>query len=214
MAPVEFELPQLRTLARHALPNLLEASVIPLVLFYVSMWMLGVWGALVVALIWSYGALLCRAATGRRIPGVLLIGTLALTARTGVALASGSVMIFFLQPTLGTLAVAGAFLISVPAGRPLAQRLAADFCPLPEHVLVRPHVRRFFARISVLWSFVHVANAVFTIWLLFSQPLGWYLLVKTVAGWTLTGGAVVLSVVSFRRMLARHSHLVPATVPS
>ena len=45
-----------------------------------------------------------------------------LTVRTVIANASGSVFIYLLQLTLDESAVAGAFLLSVPAGRPLAER--------------------------------------------------------------------------------------------
>src|SRR5256885_16974806 len=102
MQDMDFELPRLRPLARHALPHVLEASLIPLGLFYLSMWLIGVWGALGVALLWSYGALLRRVITRRRVPGILVLGSLALTMRTVVAMISGSVVVYFLQPTLAT----------------------------------------------------------------------------------------------------------------
>src|SRR2546430_1389015 len=51
-----FQIPRLRTLASHALPAMIESSLIPLVLFYVAMWAAGLWVALIVALLWSYGA--------------------------------------------------------------------------------------------------------------------------------------------------------------
>src|SRR4051812_48593050 len=102
MEPITFQIPSLRALARHALPHLAEATIVPLVLFYLSMWLLGIWGALGVGLLWSYGAILRRVVTGRRVPGILVLGALAMTARTLIAVASGSVFIYFLQPTLGT----------------------------------------------------------------------------------------------------------------
>ena len=199
-----FEIPRLRTLARHAVPHLLEATFVPLALFYVAMWLLGVWGALVVALVWSYGALLRRVVTGRRIPGILAIGATLMTVRTIIALASGSTFVYFLQPTLGTIAVAGAFLFSVPAGRPLAERLAADFCPLPESLMARPHMRRFFSRISLLWALTYLTNATLTLWLLFSQSLSTYLLVKSFLSLAVTGSAIVLSTLWFKHWMRRH----------
>jgi hypothetical protein len=62
------------------------------------------------------------------------------------------------------------FIASVLLGRPLAQRLAADFLPLPEALLARHGVRRFFQRVS-LWAVVFLANAGIGLWLLVSQPL-------------------------------------------
>ena len=41
-----------------------------------------VWGALVAALVWSYMAIIRRAVTGQRIPGILVLGTLGITARS------------------------------------------------------------------------------------------------------------------------------------
>src|SRR3954470_9860829 len=112
--PARVEIPRLRTMARHALPHLIEATFIPLILFYTFLWTAGVWGALVAALVWSYAAIIRRAATGQRIPGIPVLGTLGLTLRTIAAFASGSVFIYFLQPSLTTVVVSGAFLLSVP----------------------------------------------------------------------------------------------------
>src|SRR6266576_3168841 len=55
-----FQIPRLRTLASHALPAMIESSFIPLGLFYLAMWAAGLWVALIVALLWSYGAILRR----------------------------------------------------------------------------------------------------------------------------------------------------------
>lgn len=200
---MSFEIPRLRSLARHALPNILEASVVPLVVFYLAMWAFGVWGALAAALAWSYGAIAARLATGRRVPGMLVIGAAGLTARTAIALASKSVFIYFLQPSLGTVMVAGAFLLSVPAGRPLAQKLAADFCPLPEHFAAHPRVKVFFARISLLWGLTFIANAATTIYLLLSQSIGVYMLAKTLTGFALSGTAIAVSVWWFTASMRR-----------
>lgn len=206
---MSFEIPRLRSLARHALPHVVEASLIPLGLFYLTMWTLGVWGALGAALAWSYGAIAWRLATGRRVPGVLLLGAAGLTARTVVAVASRSAFVYFLQPSLGTVLVAGTFLMSVPAGRPLAEKLAADFCPLPSAFAGQPRVRAFFARISVLWGFVFLANAATTIWLLMSQSVGVYLLAKTAVSATLTCSAIAFSTWWFIRSMRREG--IPVT---
>src|SRR5712692_3157936 len=109
-----FEIPRLRTLSRHAVPHVLEGTVIPLAVFLLALHVLGVWGALLAGLGWSYLALLRRVITRRRIPGILVLGLVTLTARTILTVATGSVFVYFLQPTLGTALVAGAFLLSVP----------------------------------------------------------------------------------------------------
>jgi hypothetical protein len=198
------EIPRLRALARHALPNLVEATLVPLLVFYAALWLVGVWGGLIGALVWSYTAIVRRLVTGRSVPGLLVLGVVGLTARTVVAALSGSVFIYFLQPTLTTVLVAGVFLASVPAGRPIAERLAGDFCPLPATFIGSPPVRRFFARITLLWAFVQLANAALSIWLLITQPVGTYVLARSVTSWGLTIAAVGLSTLYFKRSMQNH----------
>src|SRR5262249_12533055 len=164
-----FEIPRLRTLARHAAPHAVASTIVPLALFLVARPFLGVWGAVRSGLTWPYAAVVRGLLMGQRVPGILLLAAVTLTARTVIGMASGSVVVYFLQPTLGTALVAGAFLLSVPLGRPLAERLARHFCPSPSRVLAHAPVRRFFLQISLLWAFTQLANATVTLWLLFSQ---------------------------------------------
>jgi intracellular septation protein A len=191
--------PRLAALARHATPHLLEATLIPLALFYGGLQLFGLWAALLAALVWSYTSLLRRLVTRRQVPGMLMLGIVGLTARTALALATGSAFLYFLQPTMGTGLVAGVFLGSVLLGRPLALRLATDFLPLPEALLARHGVRRFFQRVSLLWAGVLLANAGISLWLLVSQSLATFLWTRTVASLALTGLAVVVSTWWFRR---------------
>jgi hypothetical protein len=203
--PVRVEIPRLRSMARHAVPHLLEATFIPLALFYAFLWTAGVWGALVAALAWSYIAVIRRAVTGQRIPGILVLGTLGITARTIVSLASGSTFVYFLQPSLTTIVVAGAFLFSVPAGRPLAERLAHDFVPLEPEIMRLPAVKQVFVRITLLWAFVNLANAIISIALLMNTDVASFVAAKTVMGWIIFGGAIGMSTVWFKQALRNHN---------
>lgn len=203
--PVRVEIPRLRSMARHAVPHLIEATFIPLALFYAFLWTAGVWGALIAALAWSYIAVLRRAITGQRIPGILVLGTVGITARTIVSLASGSTFVYFLQPSLTTIVVAGAFLFSVPAGRPLAERLAHDFVPLEPEILHLPAVKQVFVRITLLWAFVNLANAIISIVLLMNTDVGSFVAAKTVMGWILVGGAIAMSTTWFKQALRNHN---------
>jgi hypothetical protein len=139
---------------------------------------------------------------------VLLIGTATLTARTILAAVSGSTFVYFLQPTLGTAAVAAAFLLSVPLNKPLAGRLADDFCPIPADVRANTHVRHFFRQISLLWAFTQALNVAVTLWLLFTQSVGTYVVAKTALSSTLTVSAIIVSTLWFRRSMARHGIVV------
>jgi uncharacterized membrane protein len=202
--PPALEIPRLRAMARHALPGLIEASVVPLVVFYGALWLVGVWGGLIAALLWSYTAIARRLVTRQKVPGLLVLGVVGITARTVMAVVSGSVFVYFLQPTLTTVLVGAVFLASVPAGRPLAHRLAGDFCPLPDTFMGSPPVRRFFARITVLWAFVQLTNAAVSLWLLATQSVETYVLARTVLSWVLTGGAILASTLYFKRSMRRH----------
>ena len=150
--------------------------LVPLGLFYAALWALGPTGAICAALAWNYLALARRIWRRERLPGVLLIATLGLTARSVLALASGnSLFVYFLQPSLATALLGGAFLLSVPLGRPLAEKLAHDFVPLPAWFVTRPRVHKLFVRISLLWALVSLANAAGTIALLVNVPITTYL---------------------------------------
>lgn len=199
-----FHIPRLRTMARNAAPHVLEGTLLPLAIFYLAMWLLGIWGAIGLSLAWSWGAVVARLLTGRRIPGLLILGAVALTARSLVSVVSGSLFVYFLQPTLGTVLLAGAFLVSAPAGRPLVAKLAEDFLPMPDWFSSHPAIRRFFLRITVLWGAIQLANAGVALWLLVSQPIGVYLAAKTAASAAIMGVAIAGSTYWFHRLVARH----------
>jgi hypothetical protein len=206
-----FELPRLRELARRSLPKLLEAMLVPLGLFYFALWALGPTGAICAALGWNYLALVRRIWRRERLPGILLIATLGLTARSVVALASGnSLFVYFLQPSLATALLGGAFLLSVPLGRPLAEKLAHDFVPMPAWFLTRPRVHQLFVRISLLWALVSLANAAGTIALLLNVPITAYLAARTGLSAFLTLGGILVSSWWFRRGIRRTEPAVVA----
>lgn len=204
MEPAPFEIPSLRALARHAAPHLIESTLIPLVLFYTALSLIGIGAALGTAIVWSYGAVLRRVMRRQRLPGLLVLGALGLTVRTLTVLSTGSVFIYFLQPSLTTIVVAMVFLASVAAHRPLAERLARDFCPMPDAFVRHPAIRRLFGRITLLWAFIQLANAGMAIWLLVNQSVGGYLVSRTALSWVLTAGGIALSTVHFKRTLRRH----------
>lgn len=210
----DVEIPRLRSLARHASRHVLEATLIPLGLFYLALALAGIWAALVAALAWSYLAVGRRLATRQRVPGLLVLGAFGITARTAISAATGNVFVYFLQPTLTTVGIAGLFLLSLPTGRPMAERLAADFCPLPPRFLAHPGVRRFFLRLTVLWGFVQLANAGLTLLLLLSQPLETFVWAKSLTSLALTGTAIAVSALWFRRSMRNHGiRVVHACAP-
>src|SRR5438270_13358884 len=112
--PARVEIPRLRTMARHALPHLMEATVVPLILFYAFLWSVGVWGALLAALVWPYAAVLRRFVTGQRIPRILILGTLSTTAPPMYAFAIQIVVLYLLQTTLSSIAIGDVFPLALP----------------------------------------------------------------------------------------------------
>jgi hypothetical protein len=198
-----FELPRLTSMLWHALPGFIEGAVAPVVVFYAAFVLLGLNGGLAAAVLWVYGGIVWRKVRGQGVPGILLLAAIGVTIRAGLAAATHSPVVYFLQPTLGTLVVSMTFLASVPLNRPLAQKLATDMVPMPEAFLRHERVRRFFLRISLLWSLVFAVNAAISLWMLFNESIGTYLWVRTslVAG--LGAAAVGISILGFRRCL-RH----------
>ena len=193
-----FEIPRLRALARRAVPSLVEGTLLPLAFFYGAVWAGRVWAGVIAALVWSWTALARRLLKREPVPGLLLLGTLAVTARSLIAFSTGSVFLYFLQPTIGTVGVALAFLVSLPAGRPLAERLAHDFVALPDAFSSHPAIRRVFMRITLLWALVMLGNAGITLWLLVSQSLAVFLAARTVTSLLLTASAIGVSTFWFR----------------
>lgn len=195
--------PNIRSVVRHALPNIVEGKVVPLLLFVGFLELLGTTWALLVALGWSLATIGYRTATRRRVPGLILLSTAALFAKTVVALVTGSVVIYFLQPTLTTVVIGAAFLVSIPLGSPLAQRLAYDVLPFDDATKAHPLMRQFFVRLSVLWAFTSMVNASVTVWLLFTQSITTFVLVKAILGPATGLTTVGVGFLWFRMRLAR-----------
>ncbi|WP_243708633.1 VC0807 family protein [Actinomadura sp. GC306] len=206
---IAFELPKIPALLMHALPRFVEGVIAPVVVFYVALVLLGLTGALVAAVAWVYGGILYRYVRGHPVSGMLLLAAVGVTVRAALSAATGSAVVYFLQPTLGTLCVSMAFLASVPLGKPLAMKLAKDMAPIPDAFYKHDRVRRFFLRISLLWSAVLMANVGVSLWMLFSQSISMYLWIRTgvVAG--LGAAGIIASVWGFKRVV-RHVNREPA----
>ncbi len=201
--PEVFVMPDARSVLTRAVPSLVEAKLVPLVLFLGGYRLAGVAAALVAALAWSIAVLVRRVVLGRRVPGLIVLGLVGLVGKTVVALLSGSLALYFLQPTLTTALVGCAFAASVATGRPLAERLVHDVWPIDERWSSHADVRRFFTRLSVLWAATSLANAAVTVWLLQTQPMTTFVMAKSVLGPLSAVGAIVPAVLLLRRALRR-----------
>lgn len=190
-------------MARHALPNIIEGKLIPILVFVGLLELVSTTAALLGALAWALAALSRRIIRKQHVSGLLVLTTVGLTARTAAALATGSVFIYFLQPTVATCLMGGAFLVSVPLGKPLAERLALDICPLDDKTRSHPTLRRFFSHVSLWWAFTSMINFSITLWLLLSQSPTTFVLVKSVLGPITTTVTLSVAFFWFRSLMAR-----------
>ena len=161
--------------------SLLIAVVIPAVVFYGVFVLAGVWTAIIAALVWSYGAIGWRLVTRRRTSGLLILTAILLTGRTLLAVVADSTWLYYLQPVISDGAVAALFLLSLASARPMVARLAGDFYPMDHELAARPRVRRLFWHLTMLWAVLGLAKASMTLWLLQSQSLETFVLVKSVS---------------------------------
>lgn len=186
-------LPKLWSMARYALPNILEGTVWPFVVFYVFLWTTNVWGALLAALAYSYAGVTRRLLRGQRVSGLLALTTITLTIRTILGLASGSVVVYFLQPSLAKAALAVGLLLSLRGREPMLVKLARDFVPLSDDVMSRPCVRRFFTHATVLWVVLLLVHSALATYVLLNESVGFYVAFKSVLNLVVKGGGIGLS---------------------
>jgi Protein of unknown function (DUF3159) len=204
----EFSKPAiLRAVARRGLPNLIEATVVPAVLFYVLVVAASGTVAIIAAMAWALVAVARRLARHQPIPSILVLGTLGIVVRTFVGLLSGSMFAYFLQPLASTVALGALFLGSALVGRPVIGRLAHDFCPIAPEVASRPAVVQLFVGLTVLWAGVHLLTAATTFGMLVSLPVPTFVLVKTITSFGITVAAIVFTV-SWSIRIARRENLV------
>ncbi|NBE98677.1 hypothetical protein FE391_40235 [Nonomuraea sp. KC401] len=200
-------LPRLTVLARQAAPQLLESVVAPLAVFYLAMVVLGFQWALFMTVAWVYLGVAWRLVRRIKVPATMCLAAFAITIRAIVAFWTGTWMWFFIQPEMGTICMSMVFLASVRLNRPLVQKLTLDYIHLPSAVLKHERVRRFFARITLLWAFVLLMNSTLSIFLAVYEylagSLGSYMVLRTSAVAVISGLAITISIVAFKRLLKR-----------
>ena len=207
------ERPRLGTVIRRVSLSLLIACVIPAALFYVCVVAAGVWVAIFAALAWSYGAIAWRLVTRRRTSGLLILTAIVMTGRTAVALLTDSTFLYFLQPIISDGAVATTFLLSLVSARPMVARLAGDFYPMDHELAMRPRIRRLFRHLTVLWAALCVGKALMTLWLLQSQSVETFVLVKGIGVLLLNAVAVAVTIAAAAVVARKEGLLGPALVP-
>lgn len=192
----------------HVVPRVVEATLIPTAIFYFVWHFVGIWPALFAALAWAVALIARRVATRRPVPGLLVIAVLGLTTRTFVSMWTGSTFVYFLQPVIGTTVMAMTFLGSVLIGRPLVNRLAADFCPLTDEAASRTGVLRLFRQLTLFWAAVLLTHAVVGLTLLLTVSVNTFVTVKSLEGPGVTIAAVVATIVWSSRVAHREGLMV------
>jgi uncharacterized membrane protein len=199
---------------RRLVPTLIEATLVPSVLFYSTLLLTHRLGwALVVILGWSYSAILRRLLSGRSVPTLLILASVGITLRTIVFLLSGNAFIYFAQPILGTVVTAAVFGGSCAFGRPLIARFAGDFCELSHEVRNRPAISNLFVRLTLLWTIVNLVSAAVSITFLLTVPVSLFVGVRTIATWALTVTGILVTV-SASVSVARNEGLTTSVGPN
>src|SRR5438105_1060859 len=202
------EIPRIRQIARHAAPRVVEATVVPTVLFLVGNAVFGLGGALAAALAWSWGRIAWRHLTGRPVGGLLPIGATGLLLRSALALISGSTFVYFAGPALMTAIVGLGFVASAATDQPVIARVVGDIVPLSEATLARPATGRLLRRLSVLWGVEQVISAAVNLWMFRHLPLARYLVLRGPVGWAFALSTLAISLAAGKRLLGP-----PAVLP-
>ncbi len=134
---------------------------------------------------------------------MLLLGTALLTMRTIISFITGSALLYFIQPTMSAFLASFLLVLTALAGRPFTQRFTHDFCPLTPDLLARPSVHRFFVRVSFLWAITMFLNGAIVLALLLTVSTRSFPLERLGATFSVTAGAICLSITWFARSMRR-----------
>jgi len=205
--------PHVRAVVTRVAVTIATAVVAPAALFATTVVVLGVVAAMIVALAWMVAATVWRAATGRRVSGLLVLTLVIMSLKTTIALATGNTFVYFVQPVFVDVTVATLFLGSLWSARPLVARLAPDFFVLDSTTAERPRIRRLFHRLTLMWGLVILLKGSLTLWLLLSLSTVDFVLVKGGAIITLTLTTAAATVV-WSVLVGRQEGLLGPAVPA
>src|SRR3954451_16257626 len=201
--PRVIDMPGWRPIVRQVLVRVVLVSLLPMSVFYTTLNLFGLRAAAIVTAALYYAGLLARFVRRQPVLTAAVFTAGLLTLRTIVVFCTGSAFLYFLQPVLGTVAVATTFATSALAGRPVLDRLAHDFCPISSELAGELREARFFGWLSVVWAITYGVNAVGTVWLLTNASLNGFLVIKAVLGPIITMLAALGSYLLFRATMRR-----------
>lgn len=186
-------------LARGAMPALMVATVIPVVLFYGMSAVAGMKAGILASLIWAYVMLGRQVYTARRMSGLLVITAFTLTVRCVTWAVHQSTFTYFAVPVAETVGMGALFVVSLALGRPLLVSLARDFVPSLGDHLGRTKHRRLVRHLSWVWGLVYLLSAATSGVLLGTQSIHWFLLLHQASGWVWTAAGLGVSFLYGRR---------------
>lgn len=195
------EMPSIRSMLGRIGSQVIEATVVPALLFWAFLHLTGLVSALFAALAWCYLSIARRWLSGTALPAVLILAALLFTTRTGIALAFHSTFVYLLTPTINAFVIAGAFLVSAVVGRPLTERFARDFVGLPPHVTALVRVQRVLRHLCGVWAVANIVNGWVALQLLVANRYDAVMLARSVLTPLLTSIAVACCVLMGRRAL-------------
>lgn len=209
-------------LARGALPAVLVATLIPLVLFYAVMTAGSVRWAIGVSVAYAYGVAAYQHFRCRQVSGMLLVTVFMATLRAVTAIVSGHPVVYFAIPVVETAGFGLMFLATMFSAEPLVVRLARDLVPgAAEGLAARPSLIR---TLSLVWTVTYVGSGATTLALLMVTPMRVFLGAHTLTGWLWSGCGALASVLICRCRArgvlaaacveARSRAVKPAAVPA
>jgi uncharacterized membrane protein len=200
-------MPGWRPIVKRAGTTVLMASLLPMGVFYATMATFGLKAAVLATVAWYYAGLLLKVVRRKPVLAAAMLGAGLLSIRAITMFITGSAFLYFLQPVAGTVATATLLAATAVAGRPVMDRLAHEFCPIPEDVSVRLRNARFFSRLSAVWSITYFVNAAGTVWLLTNSSLTGFIVLKSILSPALVLAAIVASYLVLR-FSVRHQNVV------
>lgn len=183
-------------LARGAMPAVLVATLIPLVLFYAALSAGSVLWAIGVSVAYAYGVAGYQHFRRRRVSGMLLVTVFMATVRAVTAILSGHALVYFAIPVVETAGFGLMFVATMFSSEPLVVRLARDLVPgAAEGLAAR---RSLIRALSLVWTVTYLGSGATTLVLLTTTPMRVFLGAHTLTGWLWTGSGALASVLICR----------------
>ncbi|HYF72818.1 MAG TPA: hypothetical protein VD864_08345, partial [Nocardioides sp.] len=125
-----------------------------------------------------------------------------------------STYLYFLQPIISDGLIGLTFLVTLGTARPMVARLAGDFYPMDDELHVRPRIRRLFWCLTLGWAMLCLGKATMTLWLLQSQSLETFVLVKSVSILLINATAIAATIGAAVLVARREGLLGDGLVPA